>query len=135
MRIRIPGILALVGLGVSSCGGDGGTGNNPTPGNLTVMLVTAPAAPGAVMFTVSGGQITGVTASGGYTKYETTLSQSSRRIMLTGNIVAGALVTIAVPDINKVGQYGVTINQVAGRGTDPSPYAQLGAGGFGIDVQ
>lgn len=134
MRIRtLPGILALLSLGLVACGGDGG--NNPTAGNLTVTLVTAASAPGAIMFTVSGGKITGVTENGSYHKYETTLSQNSRRIMLTGDITSGTLVTIGVPDINKASSYTATVNQVASRGTDPVPYVQLNNAGFTIDVQ
>ena len=137
MRTRtLTGILALLGAGVAGCGGDGGNGGGDgTPGTLTVALVTAASAPGAIMFTVSGGKITAVTASGSYHKYETTLSQTSRRIMLTGNLIAGTLVTISVPDIDKVNQYSATVNQVAARATAVVPYAQLATGGFSIDVQ
>ena len=137
MRIRsLLGTLALAGLGLSACGGgDGGNGNNPTPGNLTVVLTTAASAPGAIMFTVSGGTINGVTASGTYHKYETTLSGTSRKVLLTGNIISGNLVTIAVPDIGKASQYSATTNQVSARSTAATPYQQLAAGGFTIDVQ
>jgi hypothetical protein len=137
MRTRILlGTLALVGL--SACGGgggDGGNGNNPVPGNLTVALTAQSSAPGAVMFTVSGGTINSVTVSGGYHKYETTLSGTSRRVLITGNVTAGALVTIAVPDINKVSQYNATVNQVSARSTAVVPYQQLATGSFTIDVQ
>ena len=138
MRIRILlGTLALAGLGLTACGGsgDGGGGNNPTPGNLTVVLTSAASAPGAVMFTISGGAITGVTASGTYHLYEASFGVNSRRVMLTGNIISGTLVTIAVPDIAKVGQYSVTTNQVSARVTAAIPYQQLAVVGFPIDVQ
>jgi hypothetical protein len=136
MRTRILlGALALVGLGLSGCGGDGGNGHNPTPGNLTVALTAQSSAPGAVLFTVSGGAISGVTVSGGYHVYQTSLSGTSRRVLVTGNITAGALVTIAVPDINKASQYNATVNQVAARSTAAVPYQQLTPGGFTIDVQ
>jgi hypothetical protein len=127
--------VALLSVGLAACGGDGGNGDGGTPGTLTVVLVTAPSSPGAMMFTISGAKITGVTASGSYHKYETTLSQSSRRVMLTGDIVSGALVTISVPDIGKASSYHVTVNQVAAKATASQPYAQLAAGGFAIDVQ
>lgn len=138
MRTRVLlGTLALAGLGFVACGGGdgGGNGNNPTPGNLTVSLTTAPSAPGAVMFTVSGGTINSVTVSGTYHKYETTLGTTSRRVLVTGNIISGALVTIAVPDIGKAAQYSATINQIAARSTAVTPYQQLAAGAFTIAVQ
>lgn len=138
MRTRILlGTLALAGLGLSACGGGdgGGNGHNPVPGNLSVTLTTAPSAPGAVMFTVSGGTITSVTVSGSYHKYETILSPTSRKVMVTGNIISGALVTIAVPDIGKAAQYSATITQIAARSTAVVPYQQLATGTFAIDVQ
>lgn len=139
MRTRILlGALALAGMGLSGCGGgggDGGNGNNPVPGNLTVSLTAQSSAPGAVMFTISGGGITGVTVSGSYHLYATTLSPTSRRVLVTGNVTAGALVTIAVPDINKASQYNVTVNQVAARSGAAIPYQQLASGGFTVDVQ
>jgi hypothetical protein len=134
MRTRILlGTLALVGM--SGCGGDGGNGSNPTPGNLTVALTAQSSAPGAVMFTVSGGTINSLAVNGGYHLYQTTLSATSRRVLVTGNVTAGALVTIAVPDIKKASQYNATVNQVAARSTAAIPYQQLTSGGFTIDVQ
>ncbi|MEP7326213.1 MAG: hypothetical protein ABI836_09725 [Gemmatimonadota bacterium] len=136
MRTRLVGILALAGLGLIACGGgDGGNGNSPTPGTLTVALTAQSSAPGAVMFTVSGGGISGMTVSGGYHLYATTLSGTSRRVLITGNVTAGSLVTIAVPDIGKAAQYSVTVNQVSARSTAAIPYQQLAVGGFAIDVQ
>jgi len=138
MRTRILlGTLALAGLGLSACGGggDGGNGHNPTPGNLTVSLVSAPSAPGAVLFTVSGGAINSVAVSGTYHEYETTLSPTSRKVLLTGNIIAGALVSIAVPDINKASQYSATMSQVSARSGAVTPYQQLATAGFGLTVQ
>jgi len=134
MRTRILlGILALVGL--SACGGDGGNGSNPTPGNLTVALTAQSSAPGAVMFTVSGGTINSLAVNGGYHLYQTTLNATSRRVLVTGNVTAGALVTIAVPDIKKASQYNATVNQVAARSGAAIPYQQLTTSGFTIDVQ
>jgi hypothetical protein len=135
MRIRsFLGVIALAGTGLSACGGgDGGGGPNPTPGTLYVVLTNAPSAPGAIMFTVSGGAITGVVSS--YTGYESVTASNSRKVLLTGDLIAGTLlVQIQVPDIAKVDNYVVQVLQVAARSTAAIPYQNLGTGGFTMDV-
>lgn len=136
MRIRtLFAAFALAGAGLTACGGggDGGGGPNPTPGTLDVVLTNAPVAPGAIMFTVSGGQITGVTSS--YTMYQSTTATNSRKIMLTGTLIAGAMVQIQVPDVGAVDNYVVQVLQVAARATAAVPYQNLGTSSFAMDVQ
>lgn len=134
MRIRnLVAALALGGAALTACGGKDGGGPTPEAGLLTVTLTSAASAPGAILFTVSGGKIDAVTASG-YTTYQTQLSSSSRRILLTGNIAAGTLVQIQVPDINKASSYSAVVQQVSARSTDPVPYAQESVGGFVVTV-
>ena len=134
MRTRI--LLAiLAGAGLSACGGGdgGGGGPNPTPGTLNVVLTNAPVAPGAIMFTVSGGQIDGVSSI--YTGYENPTASNSRKVLLTGTIVAGTVATIDVPDIDAADNYVVQVLQVAARGTASVPYQNLGTVSFTMDVQ
>jgi hypothetical protein len=135
--MRIPAILAAValGAGLSSCGGGdgGGGGPNPTPGTLDVVLTNAPVAPGAIMFTVSGGPIDDVTSS--YTMYESVTATNSRKVLLTGNLIAGTVVQIDVPDIANVDNYVIQVLQVAARGNAAVPYQNLGSGSFTMDVQ
>ncbi|MGE0354735.1 MAG: hypothetical protein AB7I33_06105 [Gemmatimonadales bacterium] len=135
MRIRtLVAPILILAAGLTACGGgDNGGGNPPVPGLLTVSLSSAPSNPGAIMFTVSGGQIDAVT-TGSYPTYQTTLNSTSRRVLLTGAITTGSLVQIQVPDINKASSYTASIQQVAARGTDPAPYAQLPVAGFSIAV-
>jgi hypothetical protein len=135
MRTRsiITGLL-LGSLTLAACGGDGGGGGpNPTPGTLDVVLTSAPLGPGAIMFTVSGGEITGVTSN--YTKYEANTAANSRKVLLTGDITSGTMAQISVPDVAKEANYVVTVLQVAARATHSTPYAQLGTGGYNADVQ
>lgn len=135
MRIRnLFSILAGAGLAACGGGGDGGGGGpNPTPGTLEVVLTNAPTAPGAIMFTVSGGQIDDVSST--YTGYESATAANSRKILLTGALVAGTVATIDVPDIAAVDNYVVQVLQVAARGTAAVPYQNLGTVNFTMDVQ
>lgn len=133
MRIRtIVASLAFAGTVVTACGGDGG-GPNPVPGLLTVTLATAATPPGAILFTISGGEIQGVTATG-YPTYQAALSSTSRKVLLTGSITAGTLVQIQVPDVNQADDYVASVLQVSARGTAAVPYQQLGVPGFSITV-
>lgn len=135
MRTRtLLSVLALAGAGLTACGGggDGGGGPNPTPGSLDVVLTTAPSAPGAIMFTVSGGQIDGVTTS--YSGYEFATATNSRKVLVTGDLVAGTVVQIQVPDVANVDNYVVQVLQVAARSTAAIPYQNLPTGGFTFDV-
>lgn len=133
MRISFFVVLALAGAGLSACGGGDKSGPSAEPGLLTVTLTNAASAPGAIMFTVSGGTIDAVTASG-YTTYQTSLSATSRRVLLTGNITAGDLLQIQVPDVNKASSYVATVQQVSARSTAPAPYSQQATNGFVITV-
>jgi hypothetical protein len=134
MRIRvILTALALTGAALTACGGNDGGGPGPVPGLLTVSLTGASSAAGALMFTISGGKIDAVSAAG-YHTYQSTISPTSRRVMLTGNISAGTLVQIQVPDVAKASSYSVSILQVAARATSPVPYQQLATAGFPVSV-
>ena len=135
MRIRsMLGVLALSAATMTACGGGGGDGGTgPKAGLLTVTLNTAPANVGALLLTVTGGQIDGVSASG-YHTYQTPLGNSSRRVLLTGSIVAGPLLQIQVPDIAQFTSYSAVIQQVSARSTAPSPYAQMSSAGMTISV-
>ena len=136
MRIRIlPLVFTLAGSGLAACGGGDGPGPDPSPvpGSLDVVLTNAPVAPGAIMFAVSGGQITGVTSS--YTMYQSTTATNSRKIMLTGILVAGTVVQIQVPDVAAVDNYVVQVLQVAARSNAANPYQNLGTANFIMDVQ
>ncbi len=121
--------VALAGLAVAlaGCGKSDGTG--PVAGLLTVTLSTSSANTGALMFTVSGGPIDAVNATG-YRTYQTAVNSTSRRIILTGDIGAGTVVQLQVPDINQAASYTAQVEQAADRTT----YLPL-AGGYSLSVQ
>ncbi len=107
---------------VVSCGGDGGTSNNPpaTPGNLTVSLdPSASTGAGAIQFTVTGGTkaIDTVVAAPGYTAYVRRVNAGQFRVILIGNVVSGAMATVHVPDTRKAVSYSVAATGAANDAT------------------
>jgi hypothetical protein len=133
MRLTIV-ILALASAGLSACGGgDGGGGPRPTAGTLDVVMTNAPVVPGAVLITISGGQIDGVSST--FHMYETATATNSRKVLLTGLLTAGTLAQIQVPDIALADNYVVQVLQAAARSTAAVPYQNLGTNGFVIGVE
>jgi hypothetical protein len=66
-----------------------------------VILLTAPAPP------------TSVTAAAGLALWGGPVTTTSARIVLTGTLSTGTILSLQVDDVNKVGQYSVTVQQVA----------------------
>ncbi|MEO8029430.1 MAG: hypothetical protein ABJC74_17575 [Gemmatimonadota bacterium] len=128
----LTGILA--GAALMSCGG--GNGNNPdvpTPGNLTLAATgTVPAGAGAILLTVSGGStgIDTLVPASGYSDYSKRLTSGSFRTVLVGEVVAGNLATIHVPDTRKVSSYTATVGQAANSTT----FAAMTASSFTVTV-
>lgn len=116
---------------VAACG----DGNSPTRGTLTIQLTSASSQAGAILLTVHGGPILTVAAAPGYHGYDGKLSQTSHRVMITGNIISGDLATITVPDVKKASSYQVDVVQVAALGSAPVAYAQLQNSGFVVEVR
>ncbi len=106
-------VAALLGTAVA-CGGGGGTG--PVAGLLKIKLATTPNAglDGAILLTVTAPVTpTGAAAQTGFRLFGTPTGTTST-YAVTGTLAAGSILfTIDVPDINKVGQYSATIQQVA----------------------
>jgi hypothetical protein len=107
---RIGLSLALFGWALG-CGG-GSTG--PKAGTATVSLVTPNADDGAVLLTLTGpGLANAQTASSSYQVYWRAVSASEVRAIVVGNLTAGALLTVSVDDVGKIGQYGGTVVDAA----------------------
>lgn len=106
-------LAALAALGVS-CGKDNPSG--PTAGNLSVRLTTPNSgADSAIVFTVTGpAALTSATAGGGLRLFAQPLGGTTTKFALTGLLTQNAVIlTIGVPDVNAVAQYGGTIQGVA----------------------
>jgi hypothetical protein len=110
---RIGLSLALLGAGLA-CGGGDSTG--PKAGTATVSLVTPNADDGAVLLTLTGPGLANVqSASSAYRVYFRVVSTGEVRAIVVGNIAAGAVLTMDVDDVGKIGQYGGTVVEAASR--------------------
>ena len=123
--------LALLSL-AAACGDGGPTGPaGPVPGVLKIALTTPNADDGALLFTVSGGRISTVdAAAAGYQIYTAQPDTLTTRILVTGDIGAGEVVRIHVPDTRSAAAYHATIAQAASRTT----FAQRGLAGYALAV-
>ena len=114
-------LLSLVVL--AACGGDGVA--PPTPGTLSLRLTTPSTSNGALVVVVSGGAVSAVHAAAGLEVVRQS-DGAGTHIMLVGNVAAGVVATIDVPDISRATAYVAVVEQVADRTSfallDPAPY-------------
>ena len=125
-------LLGLFFLLAASCGGGGGDGPGGQPGNLTVQFSETGPTPGAIYFTVSGGVIDGVTAVNPSSVQVTWFAPApgTTRIVVTGALAVGDLLTLHVPDIAAAASYLPLMNQVA----DNATFALLGNGPYSLSI-
>jgi len=111
---------------VAACSGD--DASTPHAGTLAVTLAAGGPNDGALMLLVSGGPVTEVAASG----YEIGSSADAKgtHIMVVGNVTAGTLATITVPDASRSASYVVTVEQAA----DRTSFALLDPAGYKVTV-
>jgi hypothetical protein len=128
-RQLLPLLLALL---AGACGDGGPTGPaGPTPGVLKVALTTPNADDGALLLTISGGRVSTVdAASTGYQVYTAQPDTVTTRVLVTGDLAAGEVVRIHVPDTRSVAAYHATIAQAASRTT----FAQRALTGYSLAV-
>ena len=112
---RLAALAALVTLGVNCGGGDGDNGSDePTPGNLTIALTSPNSDDGAIKLTIAGPVApTAITASAGLELFQSGPIGTSTTVIVTGDLAAGPLLTIAVADTRKDEDYSATVVQVA----------------------
>lgn len=114
-------VLLLLGAACSS-GGDAGASSG---GTLRLLLSGGTGNEGAVLVIVSGGSVSSVSAPSGY-QIATNVDGAGTHIMVMGNLAAGAVATIAVPDLSRAPAYVATVVQVADRTSfvllDPARY-------------
>ena len=115
-------------LAVCGCGGDGGVGP-PVPGPLNLRLTTPNGDDGAILFEIAGGQIDSIVRAG-FRLVGSAPGTSPRRAIIHGNLAAGTVARIWVPDVNSAESYSATIRDVAARGT----YALRDLQGYRIEV-
>lgn len=103
-------IAASIGL-LLACGGTTG----PVAGTLKVNLADPHnGQDGAVLLVLSSPTPpVSVSAGPGLTLWGGPVTTANARLVLTGNVTTGTILTLQVDDINKFRQYGVTLQQVA----------------------
>ncbi len=106
--------LLLVGLaaGVVTCSE---TTEPSAPGWLLVRLTTPNTDDGGILFTISGGSVDSVRST--YPNLFTEKDSLVTQVVVAGDIVAGGIVEIRVPDLTASGSYVATVDQVATRTT------------------
>jgi hypothetical protein len=108
-----------IGLGVALLGAGpacGGNSTGPKAGTMAVSLVTPNADDGAVLLTLTGPGLANVQASSSsYRVYWRAASANEVHAVVVGNLSAGAVLTVDVDDLGKVGQYAGAVDEVASR--------------------
>lgn len=120
-------IAAAAGL-LLACGGDTG----PVAGTLKVNLASPNNGQDGAALLVLSTPVPprSVSAGTGLTLWGGPVTTTNGRLVLTGNVTTGTILTLQVDDINRVRQYSVTLQQVA-RTSD----LQLEAlGGYSVTV-
>jgi hypothetical protein len=119
-------LLAGLAASTSSCSG-------PVAGELTVSLVTPNSDDGAIVVRVAASdskEVTGITVlCGGCKIFMEQPSATEVRAVVTGNLVAGPLVRVAVSDTKSPDAYSVQVQQVASRTYQVRP-----ASGYSLTV-
>jgi len=109
-------LAAALCLLAAACTGDGGVVNPPAPvpGVLTVRLTTPNADDRAAVLTVAAPEpVAGVeSAAAGVIAHQRT-SGTETKVAVFGPLASGALLKLAVADVNKAAQYTVTVQEVA----------------------
>lgn len=126
-------LLPLLLLSLAVACGDGGPTEpaGPVPGVLKIALTTPNADDGALLFTVSGGRVSTVAAAAaGYQVYTAQPDTTTTRVLVTGDIGAGEVVRIHVPDTRIAAAYHASIAQAASRTT----FAQRVLTGYALAV-
>ena len=112
--IRFPRWLAGAGLiAAVACGSD--TITSAQPGNIFVKLQSPNSGfDGAILFTLNGPTPpTNVTTAPGDTLWTPSLPGTVNKVIITGPIRSGVILTFGVPDVNQYQEYVVSVGQVA----------------------
>jgi len=118
MRMRFVALVLVTALGVT-CKDEGPSAVTPpgaNPTSLVVGLTTPNADDGALMVTVRGpGMATVVSSSASYLAFSNLAVPNQARVIVVGDLKAGAVFTIAVSGANPLSDYSVSLEQVASR--------------------
>lgn len=115
-----------LGLGLllaTACGGK--TPTAPVSGDFTLSFSSGPSNDGALLLLITG-PVTSVHALSGYQLSSAAAGTNRTRIVLTGNLLAGDILKISVPDTSALASYAAQVEAAADRTTyalaEPSLY-------------
>ncbi|MEJ7811049.1 MAG: hypothetical protein WKG32_11620 [Gemmatimonadaceae bacterium] len=114
-RVRQLALAAtLVSIAIASaCGGDKPSG--PQAGDLTVRLTTPYTDDGALLLHVTGPEIAAVSAASSASTVHARTGAGGYMVAVFGDLGAGPLVRITVPDVRQASRYTVTVVEAADR--------------------
>jgi hypothetical protein len=102
------------------------SGTGPVSGILNAKLNSLRGDDGAVLFTITGGPVESVEAVGGIV-HSAQIDANTLRVVITGNLNAGAIARVRIADVTQASRYSAAVNQVAARSTyvqrDPGQYS------------
>ncbi|MES2306233.1 MAG: hypothetical protein V4558_12035 [Gemmatimonadota bacterium] len=115
--------LLLLSLFAAACGGEAIA--PARPGTLTLQLTTPNANDGALVVVISGGTVSTVHPAGNL-EVVRQADGSGTHLLLVGDVTAGIVATIDVPDIARASAYVAVVEQAADRTSfallDPAAY-------------
>src|SRR5687768_6377124 len=115
MTRRFPGGFALLLSLAVGCGEDSAP---PSPaGDLTVTYFQGGPSAGALLLTITGGEVENVTAANGEQVSFSSPWPGTTRVVVMGDLGTGALLRIRVPDVSLASRYVVVTDQVADKVT------------------
>jgi hypothetical protein len=114
------GAVMALSLLSGACAGGSADPTSPTPtgnaGWLTVQLTTPHSDDGALQFAISGPTIDSIGAASPYQGFGVATGANAF-VVVTGSVASGNVARFKVPNIDKAGQYSVTVQAAAQRGT------------------
>ncbi len=121
--------FAIVGLTMlMACSGTPPEPPPPVGGEVTLSFQTPNIDDGAVLIRIVG-PITEIKAAGDYLVSSVPVGTTATKVVIVGNLAAGPLLRVNVPNLDLLGTYSVFVEQVASRTDfvlyDPSGYSVL----------
>lgn len=107
--------------GAAGCGDDDSSGPidpGPTAGTLTVTLTTPNADDGAILFEVTGPDMTQVTAADPSLYFRYSEADGAVTAVLVGDVTGRDVLSFRVPDVDAVGSYTASMVDVADRSNE-----------------